>query len=154
MGVNMTGKSLLVLFGTETGNAEDLAFDIGKKSLEFGFETEVKGMEEVTAEDISISARLMICCSTWGEGDQPDNAQDLYDEICESSDGCLAKVNYSVLSLGDTAFEMFCESGKQWDSILEMKGGNRVNDRVDCDTDYEDDAADWIEATLSLMKNI
>ena len=61
MGVNMTGKSLLVLFGTETGNAEDLAFDIGKKSLEFGFETEVKGMEEVTAEDISISSRLMIC---------------------------------------------------------------------------------------------
>ena len=48
----MSSKKLLILFGTETGNAEDLAFDIGKKSIEYGFESKVKGMEEVTAEDI------------------------------------------------------------------------------------------------------
>ena len=127
----MSEKELLVLFGTETGNAEDLAFEIGRKSVDFGFKSTVKGMEEVTLDDVSACQRLMICCSTWGEGDQPDNAQELYDEISESVDGCLVSVHFSVLALGDTAFEMFCESGKQWDTILEKKGGRRINDRVD-----------------------
>ena len=152
-GVGMSEKELLVLFGTETGNAEDLAFEIGRKSVDFGFKSTVKGMEEVTLADVSACQRLMICCSTWGEGDQPDNAQELYDEISESMDGCLTSIHFSVLSLGDTAFEMFCESGKQWDTILEKKGGRRINDRVDCDTDYEDDAEIWIETTLKSMQN-
>ena len=88
----MSEKELLVLFGTETGNAEDLAFEIGRKSVDFGFKSTVKGMEEVTLDDVSACQRLMICCSTWGEGDQPDNAQELYDEISESVDGCLVSV--------------------------------------------------------------
>jgi|TARA_B100001741_G_scaffold112159_1_gene92148 sulfite reductase alpha subunit-like flavoprotein len=149
----MSENELLVLFGTETGNAEDLAFEIGRKSVDFGLKSTVKGMEEVTLSDVSACQRLMICCSTWGEGDQPDNAQELYDQISESVDGCLASVHFSVLALGDTAFEMFCESGKQWDTILEKKGARRINDRVDCDTDYEDDAEIWIESTLKLMQN-
>ena len=150
----MSEKKVLILFGTETGNAEDLAFDAGNLSSNYDLEAEVKGMDEVSLGDVSECERLMICCSTWGEGEQPDNAQDLYDEVSEASDGCLQGVHFSVLALGDTAFEFFCESGKEWDSILEQKGAKRVNERVDCDTDYEDDAEEWISATLALMKNI
>ncbi len=150
----MSAKKLLVLFGSETGNAEDLAFDVGQMSSEYDFEVDVKGMEEVTLADVSICERLMVCCSTWGEGDQPDNAQELFDEVSESSDGCLNEVHFSVLALGDTAFEMFCESGKEWDLVLEQKGASRVNDRIDCDTDYEDEAEDWMKTTLELMNNI
>ena len=150
----MSDAKLLVLFGTETGNAEDLALDAGNLSGNYSLEAEVKGMEEVSLDDITSSKRLIICCSTWGEGDQPDNAQDLFDAVSESDEGCMAGVNFAVLALGDTAFEMFCESGKEWDEILEQKGGNRVNERVDCDTDYEDDAEEWISATLDLMKNV
>tara|TARA_B100001996_G_scaffold381808_1_gene372048 strand:- start:883 stop:1338 length:456 start_codon:yes stop_codon:yes gene_type:complete len=150
----MSDRKLLVLFGTETGNAEDLAFDAGNSSKEFNLEAEVKGMDEVSLDDVISCKRLIICCSTWGEGDQPDNAQDLFDEVSESEDGCMSGVNFGVLALGDTAFEMFCQSGIEWDQILEQKGGTRINDRVDCDTDYEDDATEWIEATLGLMENV
>ena len=107
----MSDRKLLVLFGTETGNAEDLAFDAGKSSTDYDLEAEVKGMDEVSLDDIKSSKRLIICCSTWGEGDQPDNAQDLYDAVEESEDGSLSGVNFAVLALGDTAFEMFCQSG-------------------------------------------
>ena len=63
-------------------------------------------------------------------------------------------VNFAVLALGDTAFEFFCESGKEWDAILEEKGGKRTNERLDCDTDYDDYAEEWIGATLALMNEI
>ena len=79
----MSERKLLVLYGTETGNAEDLAFDVGNLSKEFDLEAEVKGMDEVPLDGVISCKRLIICCSTWGEGDQPDNAQDLFDEVGE-----------------------------------------------------------------------
>ena len=64
----MSDRNLLVLFGTETGNAEDLAFDAEKSSADYDLEAEVKGMDEVSLDDIKSCKRLIICCSTWGEG--------------------------------------------------------------------------------------
>ena len=150
----MTDRNLLLIFGTETGNAEELAEDAAHMAKKFDLNPTVIDMEDITPEGISDSKRLIVICSTWGEGEQPVNAQDLYDAVSESEDGCMIGVNFAVLALGDTAFEFFCESGKEWDSILEEKGGKRTNKRMDCDTDYDDYAEEWIEETLSLMKDI
>ena len=150
----MSDNSLLLIFGTETGNAEELAEDAANMAKGFDLEATVMDMEDIEPDDISTSKRLIVVCSTWGEGEQPVNAQDLYDAVEETEEGSMEGVNFAVLALGDTAFELFCESGKEWDIILEEKGGNRVNDRIDCDTDYDDYAEEWLEATLGLMKEI
>ena len=150
----MSDNSLLLIFGTETGNAEELAEDAANMAKGFDLEATVMDMEDIEPDDISTSKRLIVVCSTWGEGEQPVNAQDLYDAVEETEEGSMEGVNFAVLALGDTAFELFCESGKEWDAILEEKGGNRVNDRIDCDTDYDDYAEEWLEATLGLMKEI
>ncbi len=150
----MSDNNLLLIFGTETGNAEELAEDAANMAKGFDLEATVMDMEDIEPNDISTSKRLIVVCSTWGEGEQPVNAQDLYDAVEETEEGSMEGVNFAVLALGDTAFELFCESGKEWDTILEEKGGNRVNDRIDCDTDYDDYAEEWLEATLGLMKEI
>ena len=145
---------ILIIYGTETGNAEDLADDIGNTASKYGLVGKVMDMEDVSAEDLASSKRLIVSVSTWGEGEQPDNAQGLYDEVEESEGGSMEGVNYAVLALGDTAFELFCESGKEWDKILEEKGGTRVNKRIDCDTDYYDYVEEWIESTLKIMQDV
>tara|TARA_B100001996_G_scaffold127639_1_gene96863 strand:+ start:306 stop:761 length:456 start_codon:yes stop_codon:yes gene_type:complete len=150
----MSDNSLLIIFGTETGNAEDLAEDAKVIAGKYDLDATVADMDDVSVDDIVAAKRLLITCSTWGEGDQPDNAQDLYDDVCDSDEGCMSEVNFAVLALGDTAFEFFCESGKQWDQIIESKGGNRVKDRIDCDTDYEDFAEEWIESAVQAFQNI
>ena len=150
----MSDNRLLLIFGTETGNAEELAEDAANMAKGFDLEATVMDMEDIEPDDISTSKRLIVVCSTWGEGEQPVNAQDLYDAVEETEEGSMEGVNFAVLALGDTAFELFCESGKEWDKILEEKGGNRVNDRIDCDTDYDDYAEEWLEDTLGLMKEI
>ena len=150
----MSDNRLLLIFGTETGNAEELAEDAANMAKGFDLEATVMDMEDIEPDDISTSKRLIVVCSTWGEGEQTVNAQDLYDAVEETEEGSMEGVNFAVLALGDTAFELFCESGKEWDKILEEKGGTRVNDRIDCDTDYDDYAEEWLEDTLGLMKEI
>ena len=150
----MEDRNLLLIFGTETGNAEELAEDAANLADSFNLLPTVMDMEDITPEDLSRSKRLLVICSTWGEGEQPVNAQDLYDAVSDSADESMGGVNFAVLALGDTAFEFFCESGKEWDTILEKKGGNRINDRLDADTDYDDYSEEWIEATLTLMTEI
>ncbi len=152
--IRMSDNRLLLIFGTETGNAEELAEDAANMAKGFDLEATVMDMEDIEPDDISTSKRLIVVCSTWGEGEQPVNAQDLYDAVEETEEGSMEGVNFAVLALGDTAFELFCESGKEWDKILEEKGGTRVNDRIDCDTDYDDYAEEWLEDTLGLMKEI
>ena len=152
----MSGNELLIIFGTETGNAEALADDAKNFAGEYGLDAKIMDMDDVSVDDLSNSKRLLICCSTWGEGDQPTNAEDLYEDTCESDAGCRENVHFAVLALGDTAYEFFCESGKQWDTVIEEKGGTRVNDRIDCDVDYDDDdeCENWIKATLEKLGNV
>ena len=144
-------RSLLVLFGSQSGNAEDVASKIGKAASKYGLDATVKGMDEIKISDLSVQKRIMICCSTWGEGEQPDNAEDLWISATAEDSPSMSGVNFSVLALGDTSYELFCESGKEWDTWLESKGGNRLNKRVDCDVDYEDLAKSWMDETLALM---
>ena len=146
------GKKLMILFGTETGNAEMLAEDAGSSATDAGFEVEVRGMDEIDVDEMCEVERLLIYCSTWGDGEQPDNAQDLFDAVSEADADAFAGMSYGVLALGDTAFDLFCESGKEWDAILEEKGAKRFAERMDCDTDFEDDAEFWTKTSLDAMQ--
>ena len=150
----MTENEIIIAFGTETGNAEMLAEDAANAASDFNLEGRVCDMEDLSVDDLSSASRVMIVCSTWGEGDQPDNAQDLYDDVCDSADDSMNGVSFAVLALGDTAFDLFCESGKEWDRILEEKGGTRIHERIDCDTDYEDFADEWIQEALTKFQSL
>lgn len=150
----MSENEIIIAFGTETGNAEMLAEDAANAASDFDLEGKVCDMDDLSIDDLSSASRVMIVCSTWGEGDQPDNAQDLYDDLCDSADDSMSGVSFAVLALGDTAFDLFCESGKEWDRMLEEKGGTRIHERIDCDTDYEDFADDWINDALAKFQSL
>ena len=147
-------KKILITYGTETGNSELLSLDTSNIAKNSGFDTTVMGMDEIELEDLKSCENLIIVCSTWGDGEQPDNAIELYEAVESSNDEELKHVNFAVLAIGDTAFDLFCEAGIQWDEILEKKGAKRINDRIDCDVDYDDDAEEWIEQTIAKFSNI
>ena len=98
------GKKLMILFGTETGNAEMLAEDAGSSATDDGFEVEVRGMDEIDVDEMCEVERLLIYCSTWGDGEQPDNAQDLFDAVSEADADAFAGMSYGVLALFYTWF--------------------------------------------------
>jgi sulfite reductase (NADPH) flavoprotein alpha-component len=63
----------------------------------------------------------------------------------------MENVNYSVLALGDTSYDLFCQAGIDWDKRLEALGAKRIFDRVDCDVDFEAAAEEWISEVVPLM---
>ena len=143
------GLPLLILFGSQSGNAEELAASAAKQGISFGLSSTVKGMDEIQIGELSGTQRVLIYCSTWGEGEMPDNAEDLWqaanDENPPSLDGC----HFAVCSLGDSSYEFFCESGKDWDGWFEKQGANRLLQRLDCDVDYDKPAAEFTSEALA-----
>jgi len=144
-------RSLHILFGSQSGNSEDLAVKFGKQAKSYGLESTVHDMDGFDFASLASMSRVLIICSTWGEGEQPDNAEDLWNIANADGAPSLAKTNFSVCALGDTSYELFCESGKEWDNRFEQLGGTRLVARVDCDVDYDKPAAEWGEKALAHM---
>ena len=144
-------RSILILYGSQSGNSEELAEQAGKACSAQGLNPSVKAMDEIQITDLSSQKRVLVCCSTWGDGEQPDNAEDLWEAANSGAISSLKGLNFSVLALGDTSYDLFCESGKEWDAWFEKMGANRVHQRVDCDVDFEGPAAEWTAAVIPLM---
>ena len=144
-------RSLNILFGSQSGNSEELAAKFAKRTSDYGLETTVHDMDGFDLSSMSSMKRVLIICSTWGEGDMPDNAEELWLEANSDSAPNLESTFFSVLALGDTSYEFFCESGKDWDQKLEQLGATRLVDRVDCDVDYDAMAEAWAVDSLAAM---
>ena len=143
-----------VLYGTLSGNAESCAESLRDSLTTAGFTAEVSSISEINAEFLTKCKYVFLCISTYGDGDPPDDAWDQWDEMVESQDNDFSNFKYSVLALGDTDYELFCEAGKRFDKAFENQGATRVLDRVDCDVDFEDPSKVWIENVVSYCKSI
>ena len=141
-------RDIHILFGSQSGNAEGLCSLIAKKAADYGLVGHVHDMDGFDLGSLAGMKRVLIACSTWGEGEQPDNAEELY-KAAKGSGKILSNTHFSVCALGDTSYEFFCQSGKEWDEVLEAMGGTRIQDRVDCDVDYDVPAGIWISEALS-----
>ena len=139
---------LLILFGSQTGTAEKLAKQIAKEAKTKGCNARVVDAAAHATIDWSKEANLFVVTSTYGEGDMPDNAQAYWDWLKSDAPGSLAHLKFSVLALGDTNYEQFCAAGKKIDARLEQLGAQRIQDRTDCEVDYEAAAKTWIAAVL------
>ncbi|WP_440858448.1 assimilatory sulfite reductase (NADPH) flavoprotein subunit [Staphylococcus shinii] len=140
-----------ILYGTETGNAEEIAETFEGKLKEHNFNAHLWDMDDFPKETLADVEHLFIICSTQGVGEPPINALDLYDYLHSDEAPQLDTVNFAVLALGDQDFPDFCQAGKDFDHVLGELGANRVADRVDCDFDFEETAEQWITNMLELL---
>lgn len=140
-----------VLYGTETGNAEEIAETFETKLKSQNLNVHLWDMDDFPRDSLPEVEHLFIICSTQGVGEPPINALDLYDYLHGEDAPQLDNVNYAVLALGDQDFPDFCQAGKDFDHILNQLGAKRLAERVDCDFDYEETAEQWISNMLELL---
>ena len=142
---------LTVLYGSESGNSETLASQTAKEAKQLGFKAEVVNMADTSPEKVAASENLLVLVSTWGEGDPPETAIDFHTAFMSDTAPKMQGTRFSVLGLGDTSYEHFCKMGKDFDSQLETLGGERIHPRVDCDVDFDDAYAAWLEGSLGAL---
>ena len=144
-------EPLTIVFASESGNCERLAGDLAKAARKAGMKPALIDMADIDLTALSASRRLLVVAATWGEGEPPARTARVYAELMGETAPRLDGIEFAVLALGDTAYAEFCAVGKAIDERLEALGGKRVAERVDCDLDFEEPAALWIERTLATL---
>jgi sulfite reductase (NADPH) flavoprotein alpha-component len=142
---------LPILYGSQTGTAEQLAKRMAVEAGRRDFEPRLMEMNAHGAIDLKQEKRLLLVTSTWGDGDPPDNAVAFWNYLNSDQAPRLDHLEYSVLALGDRNYANFCAAGKKFDARLEQLGAKRVHPCVECDTDYEAPATEWMNAVWSKL---
>lgn len=139
-----SGTPLAVCYGSQSGNAEVLARDIRKFAATQGFEAAPEELNEIALQDLAAMSHVLIICSTFGEGEPPDNARAFWEALmADDAPSLPSSVNFSVCGLGDSSYAQFNQCASDIHRRLCELGATPVSEMVSCDTAFEDDYADW-----------
>jgi MioC protein len=147
---------LTILVGTMTGTAQLVADEVADALGKGGVESQVVVMDGLDAGVFSDGGAFLICTSTYGQGDVPDNAQKLFADL-EAKKPDLSSVAYGVIALGDRTYaQTFCFGGKRFDALLQSLGARRIGDVMIHDasagTIPEEEAVAWIGPWLAQFR--
>ena len=147
---------ITILVGTMTGTAQLCAQEM-ELALDDG-ETEVEAllMDGLDSSVFERQGAFIICTSTYGQGDVPDNARALYEDLQRKRPD-LSKVRYGVFGLGDRTYaETFNYGPKRFDDILTELGATRIGERHKHDASSgvlpEETAIEWCQQWVSKLQ--
>ncbi len=153
--ISQSGSSsvLTVLYGSQTGNAKTLATQFQSMAESAGITSKLVSMADFKPRQLKNETHVVVFVSTHGEGDAPDDAIELHEFLGGKKAPKLNSLKYAVLGLGDSSYEFFCQTGKDFDSRFSLLGATAVVERADCDVDYEDQAQQWSESVIAAMND-
>ncbi|MFJ6210087.1 assimilatory sulfite reductase (NADPH) flavoprotein subunit [Lysinibacillus sp. NPDC092081] len=139
-------KTVTILYGSQTGNSQGLAEKYASALKDKDVDVTISSLATFKPNNLKKVTNLLLIVSTHGEGDPPDQAIQFYDFLHSKRAPKLEHLHYSVLALGDSSYEFFCKTGKDFDEQLAKLGATLIIPRTDCDVDYDDTAAQWFSA--------
>lgn len=148
---------LKILVGTMTSTAKCVAQSIQMACADLISDIEVLLMDDLDIGVFSASnaenVLYLICTSTYGQGDVPDNAHMLYESLAAEPQ-FLGHVRYGVIALGDrTYLQTYCSGGKKFDERLADLGAQRIGDvwchDASTGTQPEDEGLVWCREWLT-----
>lgn len=137
----------LVLWASQTGNAEEFAGRLGGRLAG----ARLRAMDDVDLADLTDAGEIVIVTSTFGDGGPPDNGADFWERLESPQAPSLDGVRYSVLGIGDRSYDNFCGHAKSLDARLADLGATRMLDRADCEAYDDEPMTRWADSVLDLM---
>lgn len=149
--------SLTILVGTMTGTAEMVAQEVESVLKGAGRSATILAMDGLDAAVFADAGLFLICTSTYGQGDIPDNAQHFFASL-EQERPDLSRILYGVIALGDLTYrDTYCEGGIRFDALLTELGARRVGEILKHDASSgtlpEEVAAEWIVSWIESVEH-
>jgi flavodoxin I len=147
-------KKALIIFGTTTGNTENMAEVIQETLEESGFETEMKNVTDAVVKDLTADHDLLLLgCPAYG--DEEIELQEDFEEFYEKLDSVnLNAKKFAVFAPGDSSYKHFCGSVNMLEEKLETLGGEMVAEGLKIDGDPDDSADEINEWGMNVGKSV
>ena len=143
---------LTILYGSQTGNAKGVATKLKEQAESRGLAVKLVSMSDYKPTALKKEKFLTVVVSTYGEGEPPEDAETLYEFLTTKKAPKLDGVKVAVLGLGDSSYEFFCQTAKDFEERLNKLGAETIFQRADLDVDYDDEAATWITGALDAFE--
>ncbi len=143
--------SLTILYGSQTGNAKGVASAIQAQAKAHGLPVTLTSMVDYKPKQLKKESHLLVVVSTYGEGEPPESAVDLFEQLKKGKIGKLDGLKFAVLGLGDSSYEFFCQTGKDFDDFLSKAGAERIHELASLDVDYQEAASAWGEQAVNAV---
>ena len=132
-----------VFYATETGNSRRVAQALADRARDAGLAVELQDLRDYRPKALAKLSRAVFVLATHGIGEPPDGTEAFFDFWNSKRAPRLENLEYSVLALGDSSYADFCAMGRSFDDRLRALGARAVLERIECDLDFEEPAADW-----------
>ncbi|KAL5117596.1 NAPDH-dependent diflavin reductase [Pleosporales sp. CAS-2024a] len=128
-------RRALVVYGSETGNAQDVAEELARLAVRLRFETELAELDAVTLKQLLQYTLVLIAISTTGQGDLPPNSQTFWRALRSARlrPGCLHHMRFASFGLGDSSYPKFNWAHRKLYNRLLQLGAEPVCDRGESD---------------------
>ena len=135
----MAERKLTILYGSQTGEAQDLAEQIWRESKQYHFNGTVTAMDNYDVQTLINESTVIFVCSTTGQGNEPDNMKAFWKFLLRKSlpANSLAGVNYAVLGIGDSSYSYFNFVAKRLNKRLQQLGAHAILPIGLCDEQHD-----------------
>lgn len=132
-------KRIVVLYGSQTFTAQELAEKIWRMTKALEFRGPVQCMDEYPISDLIREEFAIFVCATAGKGDEPDNMKKFWKFLLKKTlpSNSLVRLKFGVLALGDSSFSKFNWVGKKLHKRLLQLGATPLMDVGLCDYQHD-----------------
>ena len=137
-----------ILVGSMLGAAEYVADELADALTEAGHLARVQNPAELAGLLAEPDAIWLVCTSTHGAGEIPDNLQPFAHQLASDKPDLTGR-RYGVVTLGNSDYDTFCQAGKTLDRQLMDLGASRIGAPLEIDVSQipvpEEAALAWLE---------
>lgn len=146
--------SIVILYGTESGNAELVAGDLADAMPDR--EVAVEDMSVFEPEELEVDTFYLFVCSTHGDGELPSGALPFWEEL-DAIRPSLEGYRYGMFGMGDTTYsDTYSQGSEHIDRLMTELGAQRVGEYGRHDASSRQTASDaalaWLPGLLAALE--